>query len=197
MRPVHRQRFGIAGVRRCSLSSAPASSESAAVPSLCSSWRSGSRQSGGRDHRGLWDGHNPRWLRRRRGASASAPEHPPAIYEPLRAAGPPSFVSAQTGAGSTNGEEAPRKRRPTGVRLTGSFPPFESRCAGNPATPPAACEHLVRRIRVGERLLVRGKGMQMSAQIADEIGSNAPLDKTPVPVAALEAIEIPAADDRL
>jgi hypothetical protein len=127
MRPVHRQRFGIAGVRRCSLSSAPASSESAgsvAVPSLCSFWRSGSRQSGGRDHRGLWDRHNPRWLRRRRGASASAPEYPPAMYEQLRAAGPPCFVSAQTGAGSTNGEEAPHKRRPTGVRLTGSFPPL-------------------------------------------------------------------------
>ena len=37
----------------------------------------------------------------------------------------------------------------------------------------------------------------MSAHIADEIGSNAPFDKTPVPVAALEAIEIPAADDGL
>jgi hypothetical protein len=50
---------------------------------------------------------------------------------------------------------------------------------------------------MGERLLVRGRGMQMSAHIADEIGSNAPFDETPVPVAALEAIEIPAADDRL
>ena len=40
--------------------------------------------------------------------------------------------------------------------------------------------------------------MQMSAHIADEIGSNAPLDKTPARgVAALEAIEIPAADDGL
>jgi len=39
--------------------------------------------------------------------------------------------------------------------------------------------------------------MQMSAHIADEICSNAPFDETPVPVAALEAIEIPAADDRL
>jgi hypothetical protein len=29
----------------------------------------------------------------------------------------------------------------------------------------------------------------MAAHIADEIGSNAPLDKTPEPVAALEAVE--------
>ena len=35
------------------------SSEPAAVPSLCSSWRSGSRPSGSRNHRGLCDPHNP------------------------------------------------------------------------------------------------------------------------------------------
>ena len=135
MRPVHRQRFGIAGVRRCSLSSAPASSESAAVRSLCSSWRNGSRQSGGRDHRGLWDGHHPRWLRRRRGASANAPEYPPAIYEQLRAAGPPSFVSAETGASSTNGEEAPRKRRPTASASRARFPPLRAGALGTQRRP--------------------------------------------------------------
>ena len=35
------------------------SGESAGVPSLCSSWRSDSRQWGSRDHRGLCDRHNP------------------------------------------------------------------------------------------------------------------------------------------
>jgi hypothetical protein len=37
----------------------------------------------------------------------------------------------------------------------------------------------------------------MAAYIADEIGSDAPLDETPEPIAALEAVEIPAADDGL
>jgi hypothetical protein len=37
----------------------------------------------------------------------------------------------------------------------------------------------------------------MTAQIADEIGSDAPLHEAPLPVAAFEAVLVATADDRL
>lgn len=60
---------------------------------------------------------------------------------------------------------------------------------------PTLCECACPEVR--ERLLVCGRATKMAAQIADEIGLNAPLDKAPEPVPALEAVEISAADDGL
>jgi hypothetical protein len=76
--------------------------------------------------------------------------------------------------------------------------PSRAQVRGEPSNGPGGVRApLVRRFRVLERLLVCGRGKKMSTHIADEIASNAPLDKTPVPVAPLEAVEIPAADDGL